>query len=649
MKEENFRERLNTNRESNTGYDGINHVEDVDFRELFLSEEYEAFFVEYKGDIKSALKNIDYAKILITEKFFGTIFVKKGMINTLVQSVPEITNLQKNFPYTLTPTAFEEDIVSSKGIEMGNVPYNGNGVVVGIISTGIDYLNPRFMNADGTTRILRIWDQSINDEKKYPNIIYGTEFTKADIDEAIKLNTSGQIPYEKVSHKDETGYGTAMAGIIGGRKLNEAEAFFSIAPKCDFAIVKLKKAKRSLLEANGICDTEASVYEGTDIAEAMSYLSSLQQQLNKPMVVYIPLGSNNGGHDGGTVLERYIDFLTERRGFATVASVGVQGTGETHTSGNLFESDGKGVIEINIAEGEENLIISLFTIEPDRVSIGIIAPDGNGVEKIETPKNQGDSIFFNIGSSIITIQSYEEQKVIPDNRLDILIRNLTPGVWQITLKGEELLNGRYDAWMTQKNLLKKETKFLKPDPFITVVTPSTARNMISTGFYNQETGELIEESGKGFTRDGRVKPDVITASYRILTTGLENKLILGSGSGMAGGILAGTVALMLQWGIVEGNNPNLFAQSLRNYIIGATTRDEGVDYPNPESGYGKLSIPKIFENLKKMKFNKPNQNRVVEISRETVFKKDIDNITRELNSGLYINIPEELLIKIKNW
>ncbi|WP_291569353.1 S8 family peptidase [Clostridium sp. UBA4548] len=639
-------ERLSNFREANSTTEGSKEVEEVNYKELFFNEGYDAYFVEFTGDIQERLKNIDYAKMYYTDNFFGTIFVKQGMLNTLLQSVPEITILHKNFPYTLTPTVLEEGPFSPKGIEKGNVPYNGEGVVVGIISTGIDYLNPRFMKEDGTTRIISIWDQTIDMGKRHHSIIYGKEFTRLDINEAIKLNTLGQNPYDKVEHRDETGYGTAMAGIVGGRKLDQTEAFSSVAPNCEFAIVKLKKAKKNILVVNAIEESEAGVYEGIDIAEAMDYLSTLQQALNKPMVVYIPLGSNLGGHDGGTVLERYIDFLTERRGFATVATVGVQGTGDTHTSGNLFETGGQDTIDINIAEGENNIIISLYTIQPDKVSVGIIAPDGSTVEKIETPTNQGESITFNLSSSTITIQNYSEEKVVPDNNLEFLIRGLTPGVWKITLKAEQLLNGRYDAWMTQKNLLQKETRFLKPDPFITVVTPSTARNMISTGFYNQDTGELIEESGKGFTRDGRIKPDVITASYRIITTGLENKLIVGCGSGVAGAILAGTVALMFQWGIVDGNNPNLYAQSIRNYIIGATSKDEGVSYPNPESGYGKLNIPKIFENLKKIKFNIPNKNKIAACSKEASCEKTINYSSKEADTGVFVSIPKEILKRI---
>lgn len=295
MKGENFREGLTTKRESNTTEKGINQGGDVNFKDLFLNEEYDSYFVEFTGDIQERLKNIDYAKMYYTEKFFGVLFVKQGMLNTLLQSVPEIIIVHKNFPYTLTPTALEEDTLNSYKVEKGDVPYNGTGVVVGILGTGIDYLNPRFMNEDGTTRIISIWDQTINDEKSYPNVIFGTEFTKADIDEAIRLNASGQNPYEKVSHKDEIGYGTAMAGIIGGRKLNPNEEFSSVVPNCDFAIVKLKKAKKNVLAVNAIEETEVGVYEGTDLAEAMDYLSDLQRTLNRPMVVYIPLGSNLGG------------------------------------------------------------------------------------------------------------------------------------------------------------------------------------------------------------------------------------------------------------------------------------------------------------------------------------------------------------------
>lgn len=435
MKGESLRERLSNDREANTTGEENKEVEDVNYKELFLSEEYEAFFVEFAGDIKGRLKNIDYAKMYFTGKFFGIIFVKTGMVNTLVQNVPEIINVQKNFPYTLTGLTVEEGIFSSKGIEKGSVPYNGDGVVVGIISTGIDYLNPRFMKEDGTTRIISIWDQSINNGKSYPNTTFGTEFTSVEINEAIKLSVLGQNPYDKVGHRDEKGYGTAIAGIIGGRKLSETESFASVAPNCNFAIVKLKEAKRNVLAINGIEEPAEEVYGGTDIAEAMNYLSDLQQGLNRPMVVYISLGSNLGAHDGGTVLERYIDFLTERRGFATVASVGSQGLGETHTSGNLLQTGGQDIIVINVDEGERNIIISLFTIQPDKVSIGIIAPDGSTIERIQIPEKSGESVSLTLGSSTISIQNYSDDRIIPDIRLDILIRGIIPGIWQITLKG----------------------------------------------------------------------------------------------------------------------------------------------------------------------------------------------------------------------
>ena len=183
----------------------------------YLSEDYETYFIEYIGDINKSFENIDYAVIVPTNSFFALVFVENGRVNDLINDVPEIINIQKSYPYTLTDMKTVEDDGAFNVINKGRVGYTGIGVIVGIISTGVDYLNPRFMKEDGNTRIVRIWDQTLQNGSSAKEIGYGAVFNEDEINNAIEEQALGRDPYRIVNHKDEIGFGTAIAGIIGGK------------------------------------------------------------------------------------------------------------------------------------------------------------------------------------------------------------------------------------------------------------------------------------------------------------------------------------------------------------------------------------------------------------------------------------------------
>ncbi|MEG0772445.1 S8 family peptidase [Clostridium sp.] len=624
--------------------------------QYYLSEDYESYFVEYVGNIKETIDKLDYADVYLPGKFFAVVFVKKGMINNLLQDVPEIFNVKTNFPYTLSELQVVNEVNDPMAINKGNVSLQGNDVVVGIISTGIDYLNPRFMSEQGETRIEAIWDQSIKEGYPPQGFVQGREFRRASIDEAIRNRNEGRNPYEIVPHRDEVGHGTALAGIIGGRILSEDEEFKSIVPNCTYAIVKINKAKQVAKEAVGIENTKVDVYQGIDVTSAIRYLSELQLSLKKPMVIYVPVGSNQGGHDGLTVAEKYIDLFSQRKDLIFVGNSGNQGNSDTHATGNITEAGSPGVVRLNIGKNQEKIFFSAYTSSVDRISFTIKSPTGEVSEKISIPENN-QYLSFSLGETLIQIRFFEQRGEIGEEVTEILFSNAKEGIWEFDFIAEFVAYGRYDIWLQQKELLQNNTRFLDPNQYTTIMLPTTANNIITAAGYNQQTNAILPQSGRGFTRDGRIKPAVTCPAVNVLTTGLNNNLIVVSGMAVAGAFLAGAAALLLQWGIVDKNITDLSPQRPRNIMISSTLKKEEVSYPNPEWGYGVISIEKMFENLEKF----PRTNESLEegaiFSRNkdswSYDVKDLEKIDKRENTAerftakVYINIPKEVRDRLK--
>ncbi|MEG0774617.1 S8 family peptidase [Clostridium sp.] len=580
------------------------------------------------------MDKLDYADVYTAEKFFGLLFVKSGMLNELIKNVPEITNIQHNPIYGLSNLLINEDISEASGSYEGNIAFDGQGVIVGIIGTGIDYLNPRFMKNTGETKIVAIWDQSIDNGPSSDLIPFGREFNEEDINRAINNRAEGKDPYEVVPHKDEVGHGTAIAGIIGGRNFGREDKLKSIAPNCEFAIVKLREAIPEITKLAGFEEDIKNLYLSTSIALAIRYLSDLQLKLKKLMVVYLPLGTNFGGHEGSTILERYIEDITQRRDFAIVTDTGDQGTGRTHTSGIIEKIGDTKDILFNIGQGQNSLIIGVYVRRIDAISISITAPSGDTIKNIPLPTVEEKNNYFNFQENNIDINYFANQTLTGLVGINIVIKNATEGVWKVSLLGEVIVSGLYDAWMPQAELLKGNTGFLNPVSNTTLLTPCAALDIISTSYYNQIDNTVIETSGKGYPRNGKIEPSVTIGGVNILTVGLNNSLVLGTGGAMAGAILAGAVALIYQWGIVDGNFQGLFPPRIKNLLIASTVKDEGKVYPNTEWGFGKLSFDALFETL----FITSNIN----ITNPKRILKD------EGNRELYVCIPEEIYRRLKD-
>ncbi|MEG0774680.1 S8 family peptidase [Clostridium sp.] len=606
---------------------------------FFFDENYQTYFVEYIGDIAEGIANTDYARLYLIDKFFAVLFVRRGMISEVLRNFPQIINLEKSFPFTLLSLNESTDLPDLNALYMEDDALDGNGIIVGIIGTGIDYLNSRFMNADKSTRIVSIWDQSLA-QGPFPEAFpIGTEFTRANINDAIKTSIQGGNPYDVVNHRDEVGYGTAIAGIIGASDLGTNVLTAGIAPKCEFSIVKLKPAKKSNLELWGLENYQGNVYDSNDIVACFRYFSQLQEKLRKPMVVYAAAGTNLGGHDGGAITERYIDSFTANNNFSVVTSTGDQGASPVHISGSFLQGENEKEIELNVDPQQETLNFFLYFVTPDIISVGITSPSGDSIEKIDVKPINGEEVIVNLGESTIVIQYFTEAigstDVKLDQRIDFFIRNTTSGVWKLKLIGEYLSNRTYDLWLIQSEFLKGSTGFIGSIPNTTLMTPSTAKDIIVCSSFDQVSSKLRMESGRGFTRDGRILPTIALPSQNIRTVGINNRPIVVSGTAVSGAILAGIVTLLLQWGIVLKNDVNMYSSKIKSYLILAASKVEGEVYPNIETGFGVLYI----QNLIKMLNGETNQiNRT---------KKLLNKTSNEEVNSLFIRIPEGIFKRLK--
>lgn len=595
----------------------------------YADENYETYFIEYTGNFINRINEIDFAHVYILNKFFAALYIKKGMISTFLKDFPEITNIEKTYPFTLLTLDKKEVLQAANVINKGNTALEGEGVIVGIVGTGIDYLNPRFMTEKSETRIVSIWDQSLNEGPTPESFLNGTEFTKDQINKAIEAKMEGKNPYGIVNHKDENGYGTAIAGIIGGGNIGQNYKIDSMAPKCEFSIVKLKEAKKGSLLDWGLENYQDPVFESTDIAAATRYFYELQEKLNKPVVMFLSVGSNFGGHDGSTIEERYIDYFTQGKRFSVVTSTGDQGDSYIHYKGQCLKDEKDDLVNLIVDRKQRNLFFSLYFFEPDIITIGITSPTGESINKVELEPINGNEVKVVLGQSTIYIRYFLEHKATGNRRLDFLIRNAAGGMWRINIKKDYLVNGNYNMWLQQKQFSTGDTGFLNANLYTTLMTPSTANSIIVTTSFNQHENEIIEEAGNGFTRDNRIKPTVALPSKNILTIGLDNRPITATGVAVSGAILAGLVALLFQWGIVDKNDINMYSSKIKTYLIQGTVKEKDKIYPSPEVGFGLLNIESFLKNLE----GRCDENCIMKSS---------------LNAkGVFISIPKEIYNRLQ--
>ncbi|NSB16818.1 S8 family peptidase [Clostridium beijerinckii] len=601
---------------------------------LYYDPDSANYLIEYRGNFKEQIDKLSYACGDIITGNIGVISVRNNDFDRLLNDVPAIVFYDFRTIYVL------QDISPSSVDNINNIkinPFldlNGRGVLIGIVDTGIDYLNDEFIREDDTSRIISIWDQSVQSNTS-DSVYIGQIYSNDQINSAIAAKRNNGDPYQIVPSRDEVGHGTKVAGIIGARGYNTE--FQGIANASDFVIVKLLEStnfKRQLQE-NGIPYTP--VYNASEIVAGVEYLRRVAVERKQPMVIYLGVGSTEGSHDGNNLISRYITSIGNSRGLCVVNGVGNEGDSQGHVSGYIRNVGDTKVIELRIPREIKYLPIYIWIRRPNIASINVISPTGEASAVIQSKINKVQPVRFVFLNTDMSVRFYSPEHFTGHQVISLTFSNIKPGTWTFNLIGEYITNGRYDIWLPPKSTLPENTIFLESDPFTTLTIPATAVNVITVSYYGNNNA-LIAASGKGFNTNGLINPDISTIGVNILTTKVGGGVTTFSGSSAATAVVVGACALLLQWGIVDRNDPTMYTKKIRTYIMYGANRNSANRYPSRETGYGDFDLLGVFNIISGL-YRNSNQRFRMNITDKKYTNEDYEFDEYYINK-LFIRIPK---------
>ncbi len=490
----------------------------------------------------------------------------------------------------------DQTALEASGIlRMQNQPIldlKGRGVLVGFIDTGIDYTNPLFQNSDGTTRIVRIWDQTVREGEPPEGIFYGSEYRDKQINEAL----ASENPYELVPSRDENGHGTFLAGVAcGGEDI--PNDFIGAAPQADIAVVKLKEAKPYLREFFFLKE-DVPVYQENDIMMAVSYLNQLANIRNQPLVICLALGNNMGNHGRDGHLSAYLNDICTRRRRSIVTATGNEANTRHHFQGRIVGEMEHEDAEISVEDEMEGFFVELWADAPELYAVAIISPSGEQIPKI--PVRTGTSGEYNFVFEGTTISVDYRLETLETASQLIYFRFIRPakGLWTIRVFPQVTVTGNYHMWLPLEQVTLGRVLFLRSSPEVTLTNPGTSRQVITVGGYRVSDRSIYTDSGRGYTTSGEIKPDFVAPAVDVYGPGLRKNYITFTGTSAAAAITAGACAQVMQWALVERNSPGLSNAGIKNMLIRGAQRPDSRAYPNREWGYGTLDVYQAFANIR---------------------------------------------------
>lgn len=444
----------------------------------------------------------------------------------------------------------------------------GRGVLVAVLDSGIDYYHEDFRNPDGTTRIAALWDQMLD------RIFSPEEINKA-LESGSRREARALVP-----SSDAGGHGTAVAGIAAGNGRGEGGAYRGVACEAELLVVKLGTAM-----ADGFPRT-------TELMRAVDFAVTTAADLGKPLVINISFGNTYGSHDGTSLLETFLDDIGNYGRTTIVVGSGNEGAAAGHASGRLRTS-GTEQVELAVAPYETGISVQLWKSYPDEFTIRLRTPSGELLGPLQS--TLGPQRFVYRNTQILVYYG----KPNPYSQAQEIYFDFIPsagyidsGIWSFVLEPVRIVTGNYDLWLPSSGVLNASTAFLGPAPDTTLTIPSTAAKVITVGAYNSNYQSYADFSGRGFTRvTNQVKPDLVAPGVGIMTARSGGGYEAVTGTSFAAPVVAGSAALMMQWGMIDGNDPFLYGEKVKAYLRRGARQLPGFsEFPNALVGYGTLCV-----------------------------------------------------------
>lgn len=555
----------------------------------------------------------------ITSEDYADLLIETESINSILQIFPDAIITPINYLISLVnvPTSYItnktisqlgygafpgyvglvslESLEASGVIRVRNIPalnLRGQGVLLGFLDTGIDYTNPIFQNADGTTRIVSLWDQTIQSGYPPEGFLYGTEFTR----EQINLALQNENPFDIVPSKDEIGHGTMVAGIAGGNDVPESN-FYGIATGAEYVVVKMKEAKEYFKKFIFVPE-DAVVYQENDLSFALEYLTHAATRLSKPLVICVAVSSPEGAHDGRGTLNNYLSLLASTPGTACILPAGNEGAAKRHYFGMVDERTGLNTVELYVGENASDFSMQLWGYRPNLYSADIISPSGEYVPRMSTRTSEFQQIRFIFERTVIYLDYQLSESQSSDPFIMFRFKDPAPGIWRFNVYETGDIKYGFHIWLPMQGLISDNVYFIRPDPYTTILSLSTNPVAIVVTAYNYANGSLYKDAGKGYTRTGDISPQIAVPGVDIVGPALDHSFSLFTGTSIAAAHMAGVAALLLEWGIVRGNLPNISSVEMKILLERGARRDPNLEYPNRDWGYGILDIYNVFDSLR---------------------------------------------------
>ena len=491
----------------------------------------------------------------------------------------------------------------------------GKGIIIGIIDVqGFDFSHPDFLDADGNTRFLSIWDQG-GDARNPPDrqqFNYGSEFTRAQLNAAIKGAKTAKVPpyeLERQSQREPESHGTHVSSIAAGNR--------GVCPHADIAAVLIDIPPEDM-------DRRKSFYDSTRLADAVDYLVALARKHKKPISINVSLGTNGHAHDTSSAINRWIDAVLNEPGICVSVAAGNSGQaraettdpndfgwlmGQIHTNGQIAKAGlsvelewvvvGNGVLDVSENEFE------LWYGPQDRFTVDVRPPgmdwlgeieSGQFIENRRLPDGSFVSIYnelYHPANGANTISIYLSPQLA-----EPAVIGVRAGTWLIRIRGKEVRDGSFHAWIERDDpqeigplgpkALWRFPSFFSDKTNVdrsSVSSLACGDRIVSVANLDEVRGLINISSSQGPTRDGRFKPDVAAPGTDVVAAkgfaGADDLWVAMTGTSMACPCVTGVIGLML------AVQPELTAAQIRGILLRTSRPLAGADYNwRNDAGYG---------------------------------------------------------------
>ena len=587
--------------------------------------------VKYNGDLSFLDEEVESVEILLNG--YAIIRVTREQLEQIWGNPRiEYVEIPKSMTFNIYRAKQQSCILPVAGDGEG---LRGAGVLTAILDSGIQYLLEDFQNENGS-RILYLWDQTLQPDAgrgflSPAGFREGVEFTKADIDRAISAarsngmgrNTEGnftprqgiqgldiQSALQIVPSGDVSGHGTAVAGIAAGSAASPL--YQGVAPESELLIVKLGGNRRigGSLEGErqfpvntaatmGVTASSQNFPLTTDLMRAITYVIQKAQELNRPVAINISIGDTYGAHDGTSLLERFIDAACEKGRNVICIGSGNEAVTGGHCAVKLFDRNDE-VVELSIAPNESSINVQIWKNYVDDIALELRAPSGERYPVLLTRTGKQEWIVENT-RVLIYVSPPVPYSVNEEIFFDFipLSEFVDSGIWSFALRpmGENQQDIHF--YLPNAVVRNEQTRFLRSDPYLSMTIPGFASRAITVGAYDGVLNAAADFTGRDreigelqrifFAAD--IKPDIAAPGVGITAPSTDGQYRSFTGTSFATPIVTGSATLLLEWGIVRGNDPFLYGEKLKAILRkGANFLLDTQLYPNNRTGYGALCV-----------------------------------------------------------